>query len=181
MALRDGHGKGSGMPRVEVLPPDELPHAPADVAAPVLAAGRDASGRLRTSEAARALARLPRRGTVLPRKIACLPGFDVHNRRRLEWLKARRQELADSTGAVSHGVGAMLAHAAWMYAASEFAAERAAETGDMDLFKQSAALSATARQHDLAAWEMAVREGKSREQAPRDPLAGYLDAGGPKP
>ncbi len=25
MALRNGHGNGAGQPRVEVLPPDELP------------------------------------------------------------------------------------------------------------------------------------------------------------
>jgi hypothetical protein len=108
------------------------------------------------------MARLPRRGAFLPRKIACDPRFEPHNHRRLEWLRARRLELAASTGGVSHGVGAMLAAAAWLHAGSEFAAELAAEAGDLEGFKVSATLSATARQHDLAAWELAVREGKAR-------------------
>ncbi len=56
----------------------------------------------------------------------------------------------------------MLAAAAWLHAGSEFAAELAAEAGDLEGFKVSATLSATARQHDLAAWELAVREGKAR-------------------
>jgi hypothetical protein len=162
MALRTGHGTGAGSPRIEMLPADELPFAPAGAAVP-LEGGRDRSGRIRTTAAARAMAQLPRRGAFLPRKLACDARFEPHNRRRLEWLKARHAELAASTGAVSHGVGAMLAAAAWLHAGGEFAAELAAETGDVELFKASATLTSTARQHDLAAWELAVREGQARK------------------
>lgn len=161
MALRQGHGNGAGTPRVEVLPPDEQPYAEAGEAAP-LATGRDAAGKIRSSAAARAMARLPRRGAFLPRKLTCDPRFEVHNRRRLEWLRARRTELMNATGGVSHGVGAMLAAAAWCHAAGEFCAELGAETGNVELFKASANLTGTGRQHDLAAWELAVREGASR-------------------
>jgi hypothetical protein len=161
MALRTGHGAGAGVPRIEVLPPDEQPFAPAGAAVP-LAAGRDAAGRVRSTAAARALAKLPRRGSVLPRKIACDPRFEPHNRRRLEWLRARRAELYAATGGVSHGVGAMLASAAWLYAGSEFAAELGAASGNVDWLKTSAALSTQARGHDMGAWEMAVREAKVR-------------------
>jgi hypothetical protein len=166
MTLRSPHGRaaslGSG-PRIETLPADEQPFAEAGVAAPITA-GRDRSGKVRTAEAARAMAQLPRRGAFVPRKLACDPHFEPHNRRRLEWLKARRLELAASTGGVSHGVGAMLASAAWLYAGGEFAAERAAETADVELFKVAASLTSTARQHDLAAWELATREGQARRQ-----------------
>lgn len=39
MTLRSGHGKGSGVPGVEVLPPDEQPFAPAGAAVPSGGAG----------------------------------------------------------------------------------------------------------------------------------------------
>lgn len=177
MALRNGHGTGAGGPRIEVMPPNEQPYAPAGSTAP-LRTGRDSAGRVRTAEAARALAKLPRRGAFLPRKVSCDPRFEVHNGRRLDWLRARRGELMDATGGVSHGVGAMLASAAWLYAASEFAAELAAEKGDAELFKTSSGLSATARQHDLAAWELATREAEARRSAnvnPHRALAAALE------
>jgi len=175
MALRNGHGTGAGSPRVEVLPPTEQPFAPAGVAVP-LEDGRDRSGRIRTAAAARALAQLPRRGAFLPRKLACDARFEPHNRRRLDWLRARRTELAAATGAVSHGVGAILAAAAWQHAAGEFAAELAAERGDVELFKVAASLTSTARQHDLAAWELAVREAAARRSAGGDAPVPWLEA-----
>lgn len=173
MTLRKGHGTGAGMPRVEVLPPDEQPFTPADVAAPLVT--RDDRGRVVSSAAARAMAQMPRAGVFLPRDITVAPGFEVHNRRRRRWLRKRRQELHEVTGGVSHGVGAMLASAAWLYAGGEFAAERAAETGNVDLFRTAATLTSTARQHDLAAWELAVREADARRKAagPVDPLAAW--------
>ncbi len=163
MTLRKGHGRGAGTPRVEVLPPDEQPFAPAGAAAPQIE--RDDGGRVRDSEAARRMARMPRRSAFLPREIAAHPKFAEHDRRRREWLRRRRDELHASTGGVSHGVGAMLSSAAWLYAGGECAAELAAETMDLDLFKVAATLTSTARQHDLAAWELAVREAKARVEA----------------
>jgi hypothetical protein len=74
-------------------------------------------------------------------------------------------ELAGAHGGVSHGVGAMLNAAAWLYAGGEFAAELAAETADLDLFKVAASLTGTARQHELAAWELSAREAEARGQA----------------
>ncbi len=176
MALRAGHGTGAASPRIEVLPPDEQPFAPAGAPVP-LDGGRDRSGKVRTAAAASAMAKLPRRGAFVPRKLACDPRFEPHNRRRLEWLRARRAELFASTGFVSHGVGAILAAAAWQHAGGEFAAELAAETGDVELFKAAASLTSTARQHDLAAWELAVREAAARKTAggPANPLSALTE------
>ena len=98
-----------------------------------------------------------------------VPLFAVHNRRRGEWLRPRRTELAQVTGRVSHGVGAMLSAASWLYAGGEFACERAAATGDVELFKVAATLTATARTHDFGAYELAVREAKVREDDGPDP------------
>lgn len=164
MTVRKGHGAGAGSPRVEVLPADEQPPAQA-VGADPLATGRDANKRVRTPAAARAMAKLPRRGRFVPRAIACDPRFEAHNRRRLEWQQRRTAELQTAHGGVSYGVAAMLNAAAWLYAAGEFAAERAAETADVEAFKQAAALTSTARQHELAAWELAAREAQTRPKA----------------
>jgi hypothetical protein len=117
------------------------------------------------------MAKLPRRSRYVPRALACDPRFEPHNRRRLEWQSKRRVELQGAHGGVSHGVAAMLNAAAWLYAAGEFAAERAAETADTDLFKTAAGLTSTARQHELAAWELGAREASARPKDARQALA----------
>lgn len=169
MSLRARHnsnGYGVG-PVVEVLPPNEQPKAQA-VGADPISTGRDAAGRIRSTAAARALAALPRRSRFVPRALACDPKFEPHNRRRLEWQRARMGDLARAHGDVSRGVGAMVSSAAWLYAAGEFASERAAETGDVELFKTAASLTGTARQHELAAWELCAREAQARPKSPSD-------------
>jgi hypothetical protein len=167
MALSREHGAL----RPVVAPPDEQPTPQPGTAAPLVRRGD--RGRVADSAAARALAKLPRRDRFVPRRIACDPRFEVHNRRRLDWQRKRREELHQLTGGVSHAVGAMIASAAWLYAAGEFAAELAASTGDVDMFKSAATLTATARTHDMGAWELAVREGEVRKRAPLDPLAAF--------
>jgi hypothetical protein len=169
MALRREHDAT----RPAVLPSDEQPFADAGLAAPLVQ--RTAEGRVAGSEAARRLAKMPRRDRFVPRRIACDPRFEVHNRRRLDWARKRRAELHAMTGGVSYAVGAMVASAAWLYAAGEFAAELAAASGDVDLFKSAATLTATARTHDMGAWELATREATARPKAPRD-YAGELAA-----
>lgn len=160
--LVKAHGAGAGaLLRVETCPADEL--APAQAAGPdPLAAGRDSGKRVRTTEAARALAKLPRRPRNVPRNIACDPRFAPYNARRLEWQRKRMAELQASHGHVSHGVGAMLNAAAWLYAAGEFAAELAAGDGNVEGFKTAATLTSTARQHELTAWELASREAQKQ-------------------
>lgn len=155
--------KSQGATRFYVSPPDEQRTPPAGSAAPTIA--RDAKGKVRDSAAASALAKRPRRKAYLPRAIACDPAFEIHNRNRVEWTRQRMIELVNLTGGVSRGVGAMVACAGWLYAGGEWAAERAAETGDLDLFKTAASLTATARTHDFGAWELAVREAEARKNA----------------
>lgn len=147
-----------------VLPANEQPRAQAEAPDPI-ATGRDAAGKLRTSAAAKALAKLPRRSRYVPRSIACDPRFEAHNRRRLEWQRKRLAELSAAHGGVSYGVGAMLSAAAWLYAAGECAAEMAAGTLDFELFKAAANLTSTARQHELACWELSAREAEGRKRA----------------
>lgn len=166
MALRAAHGaRREGGPRIEVMPADEQPKAQAAGPDPI-SSGRDSLGKIRSSDAARAMAKLPRRSRFMPRKLACDPRFAPHNARRLEWQRKRLAELATAHGHADHSVGAMVNAAGWGYAAGEFAAELAAETGDLDLFKTAAHLTSVARQNDMAAWEMCARAGERfREQA----------------
>lgn len=154
--------RSQGATRHYVSPPDEQPFAPAGAAGPLVV--RDDRGRITDSASARAMAKLPRGGAFLPREVVCDPRFAPHNRRRLAWLRRRRLEIAQMTGGVSHGVGAMLAAAAWLYAGGEYACERAAESGDVDGFRSAAAMTSTARTHDFGAWELAVREADARRR-----------------
>ncbi|MFO0742361.1 MAG: hypothetical protein U0270_41185 [Labilithrix sp.] len=135
----------------------------AEAAAPLV--NRNAKGQPATPADARELAKRPRRRRYLPHNIECAADFAPHNRRRIDWTRRRMKELTDLTGEVSHGVGAMVACAGWLYAGGEWACERAASTGDLDLFKTAAALTATARTHDMGAWEIAVREADARAES----------------
>jgi len=168
--------KSQGATRFYVSPGDEQRKVPAGAAAPVVR--RNAKGQPVDSAAARALAKRPRRTTYLPRKIACDARFEVHNHARIEWTRQRVVEITNLTGGVSRGVGAMIVCAGWLYAGGEWASERAAESGDLDLFKVAASLTATARTHDFGAWELAVREADARKKTrgPGDPLAAFMNA-----
>ncbi len=159
MSRRNGHGTGAGVPRDETKPWDEQPFPESDRADP-LVTGRDAAGRLTTSEAARALAKLPRRGRYLPREIECAEDFKPYEGRRGDYIEGRRSELHRSWGPLSRGVCAMLYAESWLWAGSEYAAEKGARTGEIDHFKTAGDLAMKAKQLAAAAWELAERESK---------------------
>jgi hypothetical protein len=167
------HGAGAKVdpegPRLERVPPDEQPTPPTRLTDP-FAEGRDpVTKRVTTREAAQALRRLPRRTDVLPGSLACHPDFTRHYRHRLEWRDRRRGELlAVGRGAMSHGVGARLDRAAWLFAGSEFASELAAKTGDVEMFATAGQLAAQADRLDWSAYHMAVREAELRDDAGDD-------------
>jgi hypothetical protein len=176
MQPRTPHGAGAKVdpegPRLERVPADEQPMPPAAITDP-LAEGRDpVTKRIRTREAAAALARLPRRRDVLPKALACHADFQKHYRHRLEWRDRRRGELlAVGRGQLSHGVGARLDRAAWLFAGSEFASELGAKTGDVALFAMAGQLAAQADRLDWSAYHMAVREASLRIDEEVDELA----------
>lgn len=64
-------------------------------------------------------------------------------------------------------------------ASSRYLHHRATLTGDADLFKQASQLAQTARQHELAAWELAAREAQARPQA-QNPILAAIEAAGSK-
>ncbi len=166
MAWRSGHGNGRGKPRIETLPPDELPHATAALAEP-LAIDRDAAGRVKGTEAARALAKLPRRPALL-RAIDCDSRFAPYNRRRLASQRARVADYRRRFGTLSQAVESILASASWASAGAEYLAELGAESGDPEWLGRAVQWGQVARQHDLAAWELACREAEARKARDRD-------------
>lgn len=160
MTLRKGHGNGAGVPRIEVLPPDELPSATPAVADPP---ERKKNGQFAKGNTVAK----SKRQKVGPRGLAGIDKTAPEYRPFAKWgsryASHRRRELAQTHGgAISSGVGAIVESAALTMAASRFLNAKAAETGDAELFKQSSALASTARQHELAAWELAAREAQAR-------------------
>lgn len=164
MSRRTGHGNGGTGPRDETKPWDEQPRPEAGRADP-LVTGRDELKRVRTTAAAQALARLPRRGRYLPRAIACAEDFKPYEGRRAAYIDGRRSELHAAWGALSRGVCAMLYAESWLWAGTEYAAEKGARTGDIEHFKTSGTLAMQAKQLAAAAWELASREAVVKPKA----------------
>lgn len=81
-----------------------------------------------------------------------------------KYRKARTRELAAIHGYVSSGVSALLATGSLALAASRFLYEKAAESGEVDLMRKAAAMADSARQAELAAWELAAREGMVKKK-----------------
>lgn len=76
-----------------------------------------------------------------------------------KYRKTRMKELAQLHGHVSAGAGALLASASLALAASRFLYQDAAQDGDAATLKQASQLADSARQSELAAWELCAKEG----------------------
>jgi hypothetical protein len=160
MALRKGHGAGQGVPRIEVLPPDELPSVslPFTVRADRMPDGRFAVGNaVQRSRVVRPGAKGHTSALTADETFA---PFQRWGRR---YASHRREELASVHGGeLSAGVSALIESAGEQLAASRYLHAKASATGDATLFKQSSALANDARQNELAAWELASREAAAR-------------------
>lgn len=167
MPLRPGHGAGRGTPHYEVAPPDELPPA-----SPAQSDRKDhgADGRFLPGNRT-ARARKLRPGPLGHLDVAKTdPRFLAFARWGSRYASHRRAELAKAHGgSISAGVGALVESAAMSLSASRFVQSQGAETGDADLLKRASDLAAAARQHELAAWELAARECAARPKT--NPLA----------
>lgn len=191
MALRRGHGNGAGSPRVETLPPDELPSPVPAPTGPVAGVTRRQDGTVNTPEAARALGRqgglvkakrvrLARSLGLSADSLQC-EGFAPYRRAASAFRRHHTSELAlQSGGSVGAAPCSMVASAALQLAASRFLFDQAAMTGDPAIFKTASTLSNDSRQNLLAAYELAVREAEARAKAagPVDPLAAFMLPGG---
>jgi len=180
MALRSGHGTGAGVPRIEVLPPDEQPSpVAAAVAAPAEPVRRRPDGKLADSASARVLGQ--RGGEAKARRVRLVDSlglstivadtsFGPYRAAAEEFVGHHLGELARQAGGeVGPAPSTMVASAALQLAASRWAFDRAAEKSDPDLFKLGSQLANDSRQNLLASYEMAVREAKARPRV--DPVA----------
>lgn len=183
----------AGLPVIETLPPDELP-APIP-AAPDLTARRR-NGTLATSAAAKAIgarggaAKAARARLVAGLGIAKLAAdhpFAPFQHAGEDFLKRHVLELAALAGGhVGTGAASMIASSAMQLAGSRFAFDLGVRTSDVALLTQGSRLADASRQNLLAAYELAIREARSREDT-ADPTAGaraafqaQLAAGGGK-
>lgn len=167
MALRKGHGRGKGTPRIEVLPPDELPPATGAIA---VRSNRTTDGRFAPGNAA------ARAQKTRPGPLGSLgyektsPEYATFLRWGRRYAAHRREELALAHGgSISAGVGAMVESAGLALAASRFLHAKGSETCDPDLLKRASALANDARQNELAGWELAAREAASRPKSATRP------------
>jgi hypothetical protein len=174
MALRTGHGNGAGVPRVEVLPVDELPAGvPADAGADsrtaATEAGRFAPGNRRSvlgGRAKRGTSRLTARLGLAT--LAEGDAFAPYRRAAATFRRVQCAELARTVGGGVCGPGpsSVVASAALALAWSRYLSDEAARTGDPELAMRSARLGETSRQHLLAAHELCAREAAARPTTP---------------
>jgi hypothetical protein len=81
------------------------------------------------------------------------------------YAAARRRELAELFGGeISHGVAAIIESASLDLVAARFCQALAGEKGDPALLARASQHAQSARQHELAAWELAAREGEARKR-----------------
>lgn len=177
MALRSGHGKGAGVPRVEVMPADELPDP---VPPPVATTSPQRKGRQNgacwDSDTARELGRLgglakARRVRLIDslglKKIAENADFKPYRDAAEEFTTHHLAELAKQAGgSVGPAPSTMVASAALQLAASRWAFDRGAAENDPALIKLGSSLANDSRQNLLAAYELAVREARVRQDSP---------------
>ncbi|MFZ5895333.1 MAG: hypothetical protein ACOY0T_30035 [Myxococcota bacterium] len=183
MALRTGHGNGAGVPRVEVLPANELP---AGVPAPAGQSsvnergtrGRFAPGNKESANGGRARAgatRLARRMGLA--SLDADPVFAPYKRSAADFRRAQVTTLARTVGGGHCGPApsSIIASAAWQLAASRFLFDTAA--GDVDKLTAASKLANDSRQNLLAAHELCAKEAQARAVRP-DPHASLSQAFG---
>jgi hypothetical protein len=177
MTLRNGHGNGAGVPRVEVLPVDELPAGvpdPQRCGQP--AVQRDELGRLAGSAAAAELGALGGRARAGKSRLAVRlalgetfadPRFTPYAKAAKAFRRAQVAALARDVGGGRCGPGpsSIVASAALQLAASRFAFE---VLGDLVLGSR---LADGSRQNLLAAHELAAREALARPRPANHVLA----------
>jgi hypothetical protein len=173
VTLRTGHGTGAGVPRIEVLPADELPrgvHAPEHVPS---TDERRPDGRWTpgASTAQREGGRARRSATRLARRLGLAEladdaAFAPYRRAAVDFRRAHCRTLAATVGGGVCGPGpsSIVASAAWQLAASRFLFDQGSAAGDA--FKQASQLANDSRQNLLAAHELCAREASARPRPP---------------
>jgi hypothetical protein len=186
MTLRAGHGNGAGVPRVEVLPADELP---AGVPAPTRPkAPRDSAGRFLPGPGTSALAGRAGKAAGETKQLARLLGlweppegheFAPYARLAREWRDAHMDQLAAAVGGgrVGPGPASIVSTAALQLGAARWLSDIGARTGDAKSLLDASRLADASRQNLLAAHELCAREAQARPKEVNPGLRAILAAG----
>jgi hypothetical protein len=161
---------GAGAPRIEVLPPDELPIGEPGDAREELPTDRGANGAFAPGNTIARKGGLAKRGkTKLAERMGLADlsednDFARYRRAATSFRKAQCTELARSVGGGVCGVApsSLVASAALQLAWSRYLADRAATTGDPDLAIKASRLAEASRQSLLAAHELCAKEATAR-------------------
>jgi hypothetical protein len=162
--------RGEGVTPQIIVRPDELGDIDADEAAARLAARATGEGRKRGWPKGKPRGRKTKLAVLgIPSGVLAAGNQDYARCVRLAsaYRKVRVRELTVNFGYVSSGASALLASAAHALAASRYLYQAAATASGPDvleLLKSGAKLSDSARQNELAAWELAKREGEARKR-----------------
>lgn len=196
MTLRTGHGNGAGVPRVEVMPADELPAGVPAEGGPPPPAPRGPDGRFLPGYGAKEAGAAGGRAWGEQRRMARLLGrvelsdghpMKPYRQDAAEWKDAHLAVLAATVGGgvVGPAAQAIVASAALQHATSRWLFDRSATEQDASLAIQASRLADASRQNLLAAHELCAKEALAREKAGRvDPnasLAAALAGSEPKP
>lgn len=184
MALRSGHGNGAGVPRIEVLPADELPVGTPASARPESPTDRGARGKFAPgNKLARAGGKATAGKTRLSSRLGLrgLPTgceFRPYKAAASSFRRAQCSVLAATVGGGYCGPApsSMVASAALQLAWSRYLSDTAATTGDADMALQASKLADASRQNLLAAHELAAREGQARAAGRPDDFVSSLRA-----
>lgn len=170
MTLRTGHGNGRGVPRVEVLPVDELPAGVPDRAREESPNDRDCRGLFaRGNSLARAGGAARAGKTRLADRMGLSSlsddaAFAPYKRAATSFRRAQCSALAANVGGGFCGPApsSLVASAALQLAWSRFLSDQAAELGDPELALKASRLAEASRQSLLAAHELCAREASAR-------------------
>jgi hypothetical protein len=179
MALRTGHGSGSGTPHIEVLPPDEQPEGiPATPIVPKegdydhkpgepgrLAKGNSLAGH--GGKAKKGYSKLAQRVCMDDKSVS--PQFDKYRMLAESFRRTECKRLALVVGGGECGPGPSLivAMAARAAAWSAYFDDIAKAGGsDIELIMKATRLGETSRQHLMAAHELCAKEAKLKPVQP---------------
>lgn len=171
MTLRKGHGNGAGVPRVEVLPVDELPVGLPAPAGP--APNRDEAGRLLPGPGTADLARRAAQARWEAAQLGQLLGlwtppeghpYAPYARLAREWRDGHMAQLAATVGGghVGPGPASIVSTAALQMAASRWMSDLGAQSSNPKLLLDASKLADSSRQSLLAAHELAAKEAQAR-------------------
>jgi hypothetical protein len=171
MAIRTGHGAGAGVPRIEVLPADELPKGLPAYAGPASPSDTGPDGRFAGGNSVSVQGGKARAGKT---KLAVKLGltdlseaseFASYRNAANAFRRAQCTALASSVGGGFCGPApsSLVATAALQLAWSRYLSDEAALSGDADLALKASKLGNDSRQNLLAAHELCAKEATARD------------------